>query len=71
MPIWLTVVLVTGALLGAVAACYMLQKRHAILRVYPILGRLRYFVEQIGPELRQYTVTSDLEERPFYRSQRA
>lgn len=47
------------------------QTKHAVRRVYPIIGRLRYLVEKVGPELRQYIVTSDLEERPFTRSQRA
>src|SRR3546814_15300108 len=47
------------------------QTKHAVRRVYPILGRLRYLVEKVGPELRQYIVTSDLAERPFTRSQRA
>jgi len=47
------------------------QTKHAVRRVYPIVGRLRYLVEKVGPELRQYIVTSDLEERPFTRSQRA
>ncbi len=46
------------------------QKRHAILRNFPILGHFRYWLEAIGPELRQYIVTSNDEERPFNRDQR-
>lgn len=30
------------------------QKRHSVLRNYPVLGRIRYMFEKIGPELRQY-----------------
>ncbi|MFJ8256723.1 FMN-binding glutamate synthase family protein [Peribacillus asahii] len=43
------------------------QKRHAILRNYPALGRVRYFFEKIGPEMRQYWFNSDTEGRPFSR----
>ena len=35
----------------------LLQRRHAILRNFPIVGHLRYLLEAIGPELRQYIVT--------------
>lgn len=47
------------------------QKQHAILRNYPILGHLRYLLENIGPELRQYITAGDREERPFDRNQRS
>lgn len=40
-------------LLGAVAAYDLLQRRHAILRNFPIIGHLRYLLEAFGPELRQ------------------
>lgn len=43
------------------------QKRHPVLRNYPVLGRVRYFLEKIGPELRQYHYNSDTEGRPFSR----
>ncbi|CAH0296659.1 Glutamate synthase [NADPH] large chain [Peribacillus sp. Bi96] len=43
------------------------QKHHAILRNYPVLGRMRYFLEKIGPELRQYFFNGDNEGRPFSR----
>lgn len=46
------------------------QKKHAILRSFPVLGHFRYLLEAIGPELRQYIVTSNNEERPFSRDQR-
>ncbi len=48
----------------------LVQKKHAILRNYPIVGHFRYWLEMIGPELRQYIVTSNDEERPFSRDQR-
>jgi glutamate synthase domain-containing protein 2 len=59
-----------GAALGGVTAYDLLQRRHAILRNFPIAGHLRYMLEAFGPELRQYIVTSNDEERPFSRDQR-
>ena len=48
----------------------LLQKKHAIIRNFPIIGHFRYWLEAVGPELRQYIVTSNNEERPFSRDQR-
>lgn len=48
----------------------VLQRKHSILHNFPIVGHFRYWIEHIGPELRQYIVTSDNEERPFSRAQR-
>src|SRR5689334_4415319 len=60
----------TGAALGGLAAYDLLQRRHAILRNFPLVGHLRFLLESFGPELRQYIVTSNDEERPFSRDQR-
>ena len=68
MPLWLLVIL---GLLLAVVAYDLLQKRHAILRNFPIVGHFRYMLESVGPELRQYIVTDNNEERPFSRDQRS
>ena len=46
------------------------QRRHAILRDFPLLGPARYLLEEVGPELRQYIFTSNTEERPVNREQR-
>jgi len=59
-----------GLALVAVVLYDLLQKRHAILRSFPIIGHFRYILEAIGPELRQYIVTDNNEERPFTRDQR-
>ena len=59
-----------AATLGAVAVRDLTQKQHAIRRNFPIIGHLRYQLERFGPELRQYIVTSNDEERPFSRDQR-
>jgi glutamate synthase domain-containing protein 2 len=47
------------------------QKHHSILRNYPILGHLRFVVEDLGPELHQYVVESNKDGRPFNRDQRS
>ncbi len=47
------------------------QKRHAILRNYPILGNLRWIFEYIRPEIRQYLLESDSDKEPFSRDDRA
>jgi glutamate synthase domain-containing protein 2 len=57
-------------LLAAVIAYDLLQRKHAILRNFPVIGHLRYVFEAVGPELRQYIVTNNNEERPFSRDQR-
>ena len=42
--------------LAAVAARDVLQREHALLRNFPVVGHARYLLESIGPELRQYLV---------------
>lgn len=49
----------------------LLQKKHALLRNYPVVGRLRYIMESVRPEMRQYFFESDLDGKPFNRRQRA
>jgi len=59
-----------AAAVGAVAAHDLVQRRHAILRNFPVIGHARFWLESIGPELRQYIVAGNDEERPFSRDQR-
>ncbi len=49
----------------------MAQTRHAILRNYPVIGHLRFLLEFIRPEMRQYFIESDHEAAPFSRQQRS
>lgn len=58
-------------LLLAVVVYDLVQAKHAILRNFPVIGHFRYLLESVGPELRQYIVTGNDEERPFSRDQRA
>ena len=47
------------------------QRRHSVLRNYPIMGHLRFLLEFIRPEIRQYFIESDHEAEPFSRQQRS
>jgi len=46
------------------------QKKYAVLRNYPVVGRLRYFFEELGEYFRQYFFAGDRDELPFNRSTR-
>ena len=47
------------------------QKDHTLLSNFGFLAQVRYLVESIGPEFRQYLYMSDTEEKPFNRTERA
>ena len=47
------------------------QQHHSILRNYPVSGHLRFMLEYIRPEIRQYFLENDEEKLPFSRNQRA
>ena len=49
----------------------VIQKHHSILRNYPLIGHLRFLLEYIRPEIRQYFLEDDEEKLPFSRNQRA
>ena len=49
----------------------MLQKKHAVLRNYPVIGHVRYMLESIRPEIRQYFLEDENERTPFSRAQRS
>src|SRR5690554_10193 len=49
----------------------MYQKRHTIKRLYPLVGRLRYVMEELRPKMYQYFIESDIDGRPFHRVDRA
>ncbi len=62
--------LVSG-LLSLLGVFDLLQTSHAVRRNYPILGNIRYLIEAIRPEIRQYLLESDSEALPFSRAQRS
>src|SRR5690554_5754783 len=49
----------------------MYQKKQTIRRIYPLLGRLRYFLEELRPKFYQYFIESDIDGRPFHRVDRS
>ncbi|WP_110183012.1 FMN-binding glutamate synthase family protein [Nocardioides solisilvae] len=67
---WKSATGMAATALGGVVAYDLTQRKHAILRNFPVIGHFRYWAETVGPELRQYIVTSNDEERPFSRDQR-
>ena len=48
-----------------------IQKSHTITHNFPIVGHIRYWIERIGPEIRQYIVANNREELPFNRQERS
>lgn len=60
-----------GAGVAALATWDLLQKKHTILRRYPVVGHLRYLMEDIRPELQQYFIERDWDGRPYSRDTRA
>ncbi|MBB1598519.1 glutamate synthase [Variovorax sp. UMC13] len=66
---WLA--LAVFATLTGVGVHDLRQERHAILRNYPVIGHLRFLLEFIRPEMRQYFIESDSEAAPFSRAQRS
>lgn len=66
----MTIFFVVLAVLAVIVIYDITQKKHAILHNFPVIGHLRYILETVGPELRQYIVTNNNEERPFSRDQR-
>ncbi|HYI88061.1 MAG TPA: hypothetical protein VEX61_13315, partial [Burkholderiales bacterium] len=58
------------AVLGYVFISDITQKKHGVLRNYPVVGHLRYFFEEIGEYFRQYFFAGDRDEMPFNRATR-
>ena len=65
---WLAVL---GGALIALGAHDLLQRRHSILRNYPIIGHGRFLLESIRPELQQYFIERNFDGRPYDRDTRA
>src|SRR2546421_9679174 len=66
--------LVAFLLVGALVFVFIrdiTQKKHSVLRNYPVIGRFRYFFEQLGEYFRQYFFSGDRDEMPFNRATRA
>ena len=73
-PRWnflLGVALVACAALSAMGVRDLAQTRHAVLRNYPISAHLRFLLEEVRPEIRQYFFESEKDGLPFPRDHRA
>ena len=57
--------------LSVVGTVDVLQKRHAVLRNYPLSAHIRFILEEIRPEIRQYFLESEKDGTPFSRDKRA
>ena len=68
---WLWPITLITALLSLVGLNDLRQSHHAVRRNYPILGNIRYLIETIRPEIRQYLIEGDDDKLPFSRSQRS
>jgi glutamate synthase domain-containing protein 2 len=68
------VVSVVGAVLLALLLCLaihdLVQRRHSVLRNYPIAGHLRFLLEALRPELQQYFIERNYDGRPYDRDTR-
>ena len=57
--------------LGLLGLRDLFNTRHAVLRNYPIAAHLRFLLEGIRPEMRQYFFEGDKDGMPFPRDKRA
>jgi glutamate synthase (ferredoxin) len=68
---WLAALSIVGVVVVLVAIRDIMQTKRTIQHNFPVVGHFRYWLESIGPELRQYWVADDREETPFNRSERS
>lgn len=71
LSVWWWFVGVPLALLAGIGVYDVAQRRHSVLRNYPVLGHLRYLMEALRPELQQYFIERDNDGRPFAHDTRA
>lgn len=68
---WLWSVAVLSGALALLGIHDLTQRRHSLLRNYPILAHIRWMAEAVRPEIRQYLIEDDDDAAPFSRSQRS
>ena len=66
-----TAVTVAAAALSGLGARDLLQRKHSVLRNYPVVGHARYMLEAIRPELQQYFIERNYDGRPYDRDTRS
>ena len=70
-PNWGSLIVLVGGALTALGIHDYTQIKSSVLKNYPVAARMRFLLETIRPEIRQYFVESDHDETPFSREQRA
>ncbi len=69
-PGWFLLLAVAVVLL-VVGVHDLVQKQHAVLRNYPVIGHIRFLMEGIRPELQQYFIERNFDGRPYDRNTRS
>jgi len=69
--VYVVILLVLFGALALIGTLDLLQTRHAVLRNYPLSAHIRFILEQIRPEIRQYFLESEKDGTPFSRDKRA
>src|SRR5277367_5788629 len=69
--IYVVILLVLFGALALIGTLDLLKTRHAVLRNYPLSAHIRFILEEIRPEIRQYFLESEKDGTPFSRDKRA
>src|SRR4051812_35677106 len=71
VSLWWLLAAVPLVALAVIGSHDLLQRRHNVLRNYPVVGHLRFALEDIRPEIQQYFIETDTSGRPFDRDIRS
>src|SRR5580693_7532162 len=69
--IYVVIPLILFTVLALIGIHDIVQTRHAVLRNYPLMAHIRFILEEIRPEIRQYFLESEKDGTPFSRDKRA
>jgi glutamate synthase domain-containing protein 2 len=69
LPVWGFILI--GSALFIIGIYDIFQKKHTILRNYPLIGHMRYLLEMISPEIHQYFIESDTDGKPIDKNHRS
>jgi glutamate synthase domain-containing protein 2 len=69
--LYVTIPLVVCIGLSVTGTIDLMQTRHSVLRNYPLTAHIRFILEEIRPEIRQYFLESEKDGTPFSRDKRA
>ena len=69
--LYVVILLIMFGALAVIGTMDLLQTRHAVLRNYPLTAHIRFILEEIRPEIRQYFLESEKDGTPFSRDKRA